>query len=124
MISNRYAKANNKYMDNFNQEEESSYVMYLDVNSLYGWAMSQKPPYKDFKSINPSVVNVGSIADGDTEYTLEVDVEYPEELHDLRNDYPLAPENIVIDKLTKLVPNLRNKERYVYIFVVYSYILV
>ena len=114
MISNRYGKANNKYMDNYNTDKESKCIMYLDANNLYGWGMSQKLPYKDFKWINPSEINVETVdTDGDKGYIVEVDLEYPEELHDLHNDYPLAPENIEINKVTKLVPNLRNKERYI-----------
>ena len=44
---------------------------------------------------------------------MEVDLEYPQELHDLHNDYPLAPECLTINKVKKLVPNLHNKTRYV-----------
>ena len=45
----RYAKANNKYMKNFNKSKEESFIQYLDANSLYGWAMSQKLPVSGFK---------------------------------------------------------------------------
>ena len=45
----RYATANNKYMKEYNQNNESSYILYLDANNLYGWAMSQKLPLNNFE---------------------------------------------------------------------------
>ena len=111
MISNRYGKANNKYMDNkFNPSEPSKYLIYLDANNLYGYAMSMKLPTHGFKWMNKYELNNWE------KYScfLEVDLEYPKELHDLHNDYPLAPGRIMCEnKVDKLIPNLRDKEKYV-----------
>ena len=46
-ISHRYAKVNNKYMKSYDKNEESSYIMYLDADYLYGWVMLQSLPYSD-----------------------------------------------------------------------------
>ena len=119
IISNRYGKANNKYMKDFNQMEPSKYLMYMDANNLYGWAMSQKLPTHSFKWLtnkeienifNNRIVQVWE----KTPCILEVDLEYPEELHDAHNDYPLCPERVECDKgVKKLIPNLRHKNNYV-----------
>ena len=117
MISNRYGKANNKYMENYNPGEESKYITYLDANSLYGWGMSQKLPYKNFRWVNEKkLIGLDPFqidTNGDTGYILQVDLEYPKELHEAHNDYPLAPENITINKIDKLTPNLNNKTKYI-----------
>ena len=124
---NRYAKANNKYMKNYDKKEESSYIQYLDANNLYGWAMSQKLPVSGFKweknmpkFTKEFIKNYDE--DSDKGYILEVEVKYgkaeskglyPKKLHDLHNDLPLLPERMKFDKCKKLVCNLHNKKKYI-----------
>lgn len=138
MISNRYAKANNKYMKNYDNKEITKYLMYLDANNLYGHSMSEKLPTNNFNWANVDDPKFSEWIHNSEEeidhqgYFFEVDLEYPKELHDLHNDYPLAPErlvvknemlseyqNAVINELNiksiecvKLVPNLNNKVKY------------
>ena len=119
IISNRYGKANNKYMKDFNKKELSKYLMYVDANNLYGAAMSEKLPVHSFKWMtsqeienifNNRIVQVWE----KTPCILEVDLIYPEELHDIHNDYPLCPERVECDRgVKKLIPNLRHKNNYV-----------
>ena len=110
VVSKRYSKANNKYMEkNYNPEEKSKYILYLDANGLYATAMSKPLPVKDFKWMNEEELKNWK----SHSCILEVDLEYPENLHDLHNQYPLAPERIKVGKVEKLIPNLRDKEKYV-----------
>ena len=120
IISNRYGEANNKYMGNrFNKNKLSKYLMYLDANNLYGSAMSEKLPTHGFKWLtsgemeklfNNQVVQVWE----KTPCILEVDLVYPENLHDLHNDYPFCPERVECKNgVEKLIPNLRDKTKYV-----------
>ena len=110
MVSNRYGKANNKYMgDKFNYNEPSKYIQYLDANNLYGWAMSKPLPTHGFKWMKTSELETWELHS----CILEVDLEYPKKLHDLHNDYPLAPEQIKVNRVEKLTPNLWNKKKYV-----------
>ena len=114
----RYAKANNKYMNNYDKNKESSYIQYLDANSLYGWAMSQKLPVNSFKWVkNTSKIDGEFIKnydkDSDKGYILEVDVTCPRKLHDLHSDLPFLPQRMKIGKCKKLVCNLRNKKKYI-----------
>ena len=106
----RYAKANNKYMKNYNNNEESSYIQYLDANNLYGWAMSKKLPVNGFKWIDNNEINEDFIKNydenNDKGYILEVDVKYPKKLHELHSDLPFSPARMEISKCKKLVCNL------------------
>ena len=77
----RYARANNKYMKNYDENKESSYIQYLDANNLYGWAMSQKLPVNGFKWVNDvTEINEEFIKNydenSDKGYILEVDIKY------------------------------------------------
>ena len=136
-IANRYGKANNKYMKDYKKDKPSKYIMYLDANNLYGWAMSQYLPTGGFKWLKQNKIDNLDLKKYDKEnkkgIILEVDLEYPEKLHDLHNDYPLAPEKVkvtdnmlsnyckkIADKynistglVQKLIPTLSKKEKYV-----------
>ncbi|GFW07186.1 uncharacterized protein TNCV_3693801 [Trichonephila clavipes] len=137
-ICKRYARANNRYLENYDPSSPSKYIIYLDANNLYGWAMSQALPYGDFKWISPDTFNKEHILsipeNSEVGYIFEVDLDYPTELHNLHTDYPLAPEKLIIKKhmisptsrkilqtlnfenfheSEKLVPNLMNKKNYI-----------
>ena len=113
----RYAKANNKYMKNYNNNEESSYIQYLDANNFYGWAMSKKLPVNGFERTDNNIINeefIKKYNENDKKgYILEVDVKYPKKLHDLHSDLPFLPERMEINKCKKLVCNLYDKKKYV-----------
>ena len=115
---NRYASANNHYVKDYDKNKESSYIQYLDTNSLYGAAMSKKLPMKGFKWMDDiSRIDEEFIKEYDENsnkgYVLEVDVNYPQELYDIHSDMPFLPERMVINKTKKLVYNLHDKKKYV-----------
>ena len=115
-ISKRYAKANNKYMKDFDETKPSTYIQYLDANNLYGYAMSQKLPTHGFKWIDVDIPEVKKLLkkkDTKIGYIFEVDLEYPSSLWEEHNDYPLAPDRIKLGKLEKLVSSFLPKEKYV-----------
>ena len=102
----RYAKANNKYMENYDKNEESSYIQYLDANNLNGWAMSQKLPVNNFKWVEDTLkINEEFIKNYNENnkkgYIFEVDVKYPKILHDSHSDLPFLPKRLKIDKCKK-----------------------
>ena len=111
----KYALANNGYMgDKFNPKEDTTYLQYLEANNLYGRAMSQLLPTGGFRwaDIEPNEISELS-ARTDKGYILDVDVSYPQELHDEHNDLPFMCERMEINGIEKLVPNLRDKKKYV-----------
>ena len=99
-ISHRHVVANNPYVEDYNDKEPSTYIAYLDANNLYGWAMSQYLPFDDFTFLPVEYVDcfdyMNVAPDAHTGYILEVDLTYPDHLHDSHNDYPLAPESLLI----------------------------
>ena len=101
-----HAKANNKYMKNYNKDVISSYLIYLDATNLYGRAMSQKLPVKDFKWVkNLSKFNEDLIKNydenSDKGYFPEVYFDYPKELFNLHKDLPFLPERKKLNKVKK-----------------------
>ncbi|KAL9970109.1 hypothetical protein ACROYT_G022435 [Oculina patagonica] len=101
-IANRYGKANNKYMKDYDEKAPSKYIMYLDANNLYGWAMSQFLPTGGFRWLTEKQINKANLAkykeNSKKGLILEVDLEYPNELHDRHNDYPLGAEKLKVTK--------------------------
>ncbi|XP_067945243.1 uncharacterized protein [Watersipora subatra] len=126
----RYAKANNPYVKDYDPSKPTTYIMYLDANSLYPSTMLKKLPTGGFEWIEDGKLPDVSEDEG---YVADVDFEYPTELHDEHNDYPFAPKSTKPDqwleymrsvgdvklgepcytKVPKLVPNLRDKCNYV-----------
>ena len=136
-VSQRHAKANIPGMSDYRKLEPTSYLAYWDCNSLYATCQTYSLPVGDFRFLSyeeVSTFDVNSVTvDSPTGYILEVDLRYPERLHDRHNAYPLAPEHLKIEEdmisptlqrilnetdtrhmpTTKLISNLRDKEHYV-----------
>ena len=104
-IAKIYAKANNKYLNDYDHKKPSTFISCLDMNNLYGWAVSEYLPCGRFKWLkNIDKFDVMSVSEKNSiGYFLEVDLEYPDELHELHNDFPLAPEKLAVfsDMLSK-----------------------
>ena len=133
MITTRYAKANNPYMVGYDETKKKSYILYWDANNLYGWAMSQKLPYRNFEWADANLDFMNYNAQGKKGCVLEVDMHLPSEFHQEQNDYPMASERLNVDpawlspfqneileqndakagKCVKLVPNLMPKSKYI-----------
>ena len=136
MICHRYSKANNKYLDNYDKNELQKYILYLDANNLYGYAMSQYLPVGDYKWNTEhwdenEILNLKD--DDERGYIFEVDLSYPAEIHDKHQYYPLCPtrklvtddmlsnftnnlkteKNITSDSVEKLICDLSDKKNYI-----------
>ncbi|XP_029673716.1 uncharacterized protein LOC115241896 [Formica exsecta] len=113
----RYARASNKYTPSYDPSKPLSYMMYFDVNNLYGWAMCQPLPYAEFRWVDDiSDFDVSAIAsDSPIGYILEVDLEYPQHLHDAHADLPFCPmrDKPPGKRQGKLLATLYDKKRYV-----------
>ena len=108
--SNRYAHANNRYMPDSDPSTEESYLMYFDVNNMYGTAMRQDLPIGSFEWEHEPI-DVTSVPDDAPEgYILEVDLEYPQELHETHKDLHLFPDIPPQSKNSKLMTTLLPKK--------------
>ena len=94
MVSTRYGMG-----DKFNSNENSKYIQYLDANNLHGWAMGKSLPTHGFKWMNVNELETWE----NYSCILEADLEYPKSHHNLHSDYPLAPEQIEVNKVDKLI---------------------
>ena len=136
-INHRQFKANNTYLEDFDPTLPSSFIHYVDANNLYGASMSAKLPTGNYRWLDQQEIDsihfMREATDGEICYILEVDLEYPTNLHDLHNDFPLAVESKMIqeDELSpinkkflkdnnekfkptkKLCPDLHDKNNYV-----------
>ena len=93
----------------FDPTKDYKFIAYLDANNLYGWAMSKQHPSSGFELMTDDELDDWT----HLSCFLEVDLEYPEDLDDLHNDYPLAPERVKIGNIEKVISNLNNKTNYV-----------
>ena len=135
-LQKRYGRANNKHMKKYDEKAPSKYINYVDSNNLYGWAMSQYLPTGNLKWMSDreiKQIDLGKYkADGKKGLILEVDLEYPRELHDMHIDYPVCLEKVKVSNdmlsgyykkiaekykisiglVSKLIPTLRDKKEY------------
>ena len=95
-ISNRYSKANNKYLKSYDPKQELKHIICLGPNNLYGYAMSKFLPTIGFKWIDPKEFDLNKYSSKGC--FLEDDLEYPKEILALHNDYPLGSDKIEIKR--------------------------
>ena len=111
-------------MVDYNPDKPSTYIQYLDANNLYGWAMSQSLPTHGFKWMRDltkeTVMDILEKANHSMlnprkgkGYIFEVDLEYPPDLWKSHNDYPLAPEKMIVNGVEKLICHFKPRKNYV-----------
>ena len=130
-VSNRYSKANDKYLKSYEPKQKSKHIIYLDANNSYGYPMPNFLSISRFKWKTPKEFQLNNFTSNSSKGC--VDLEYPRKLRELYNDYPLAPDkiemkqeifskyqlkivdpyNIPIGNVEMLVPNIFDKEKYV-----------
>ena len=99
-ISNRYCKTINKYLKTYEPKQEWKRIVYLYANNLYDCAMSKFLPTSWFKWINPKEFEVNNYTSNSSIWcVLEVHLEYPKELDELHNDYPLTQDKLEIKRM-------------------------
>ncbi|KAL4082979.1 hypothetical protein QTP88_028325 [Uroleucon formosanum] len=114
--SMRYAKANHEKAPDFDSRKPNAWLVYQDCNNLYGWAMSEYMPFGDFKWVDPTLNGLDNLDDTSPIGRIyEVDVIYPQELHDHHNDLPFLPENGIpaSSKIKKLMATFKSKKNYI-----------
>ena len=136
-IAKTHSKANNQYMENYDSNEDNKCILYWDANNLYRWALNQPLPYSRFNFLSKEEIKTFALNKsseyGTIGYVLGAYLESPSELHDIHNDYPLAPEKLEISSnmlskycseiankygikvggVNNLVSNLRDKRKYI-----------
>ena len=113
--SKRYSKANNEICPDYDETREKVYIKYLDMNNLYGGAMSDYLPYAGFKWVevnNKTINKVKNTSDKSLYgYFLKVDLECPKNLYGKHKDFPMAPEKIKVSEkmLSPFQLEIKNK---------------
>ena len=108
----RHGNANNKYMKDYDENKESSFLIYTDYNNLYGKAMSEKLPIDGFEWVDDiSEIDENFIKNYDEDS--KVDIKYSKELQNKHSGLPFLPERMKVNKCKKLVCNIYDKKDYV-----------
>lgn len=102
-IPQRYFKANNKYMQDYDKNKPSSFIAYLDANALYSSVMTLKLPVAELRWVKFTPTKVNEILENYSDeskygYIFETTLDYPEEIHQKTKDFPLAPEHRIVTK--------------------------